>query len=169
MYETRNETTARTVKTIRTGSCRGRDLGSRYGEYAEGRSAGSTLARSGLDAQEAARRGLPRSRSGSHAPGVYRLRASGCPGLIYIGISDRLSSRLSGLRRARYRPDMKGHSAAACVAAYEAADKIVSVSWATISSTDRRALLGLEVDLIAAHRQNFGSPACQFHGEGLAW
>ena len=102
------------------------------------------------------------------ASGVYRLRASGCPGLIYIGISDRLSSRLGGLRRARYRPDKKGHSAAACVAAYEAADKIVSVSWATVTDMDRRDLMGLEADLIAAHRQNFGSPACQFHGELLA-
>jgi hypothetical protein len=99
------------------------------------------------------------------AAGVYRLRASDCPGLIYIGISDRLSSRLGGLRRARYRADKKGHSAAACVAAHEAAGKIVSVSWATVGDMDRRDLMGLEVDLIAAHRQNSGSPACQFHGK----
>lgn len=115
-----------------------------------------------LDEAFRARGAVPR------APGVYRLRASECPGLIYIGISDRLSSRLGGLRRARYRSEKKGHSAAACVAAYEDVGKIVSVSWATTSSTDRRALLGLEVDLIAAHRRDFGSPACQFHGEGLA-
>jgi hypothetical protein len=102
------------------------------------------------------------------ASGVYRLRASGCPGLIYLGISDQLSSRLGGLRRARHRPDRKGHSAAACVAAYEAAGKIVSVSWVTVTDMKRRDLMGLEVDLIAAHRQNFESPACQFHGDLLA-
>src|SRR5262249_38679769 len=98
------------------------------------------------------------------AAGVYRLRASDCPGLIYIGISDRLRFRLGGLRRARHRADKKGHSAAACVAAYEEAGKIVFVSWATVGDMGRRDLMGLEVDLIAAHRRRFGSPACQFHG-----
>jgi hypothetical protein len=102
------------------------------------------------------------------ASGVYRLRASGCPGLIYLGISDHLSSRLGGLRRAWHRADRKGHSAAACVAAYEAAGKIVSVSWVTVTDMKRRDLMDLEVDLIAAHRQKFKSPACQFHGDLLA-
>jgi hypothetical protein len=33
---------------------------------------------------------------------------------------------------------------------------------------DRRALMGMEVDLIAACRTRFGaSPACQFHGRAL--
>jgi hypothetical protein len=114
-----------------------------------------------LDQAFQARDAIPR------AAGVYRLRARDCPGLIYIGISDRLSSRLGGLRRARYRVDKKGHSAAACVAAYEKAGKIVSVSWATVRDIDRRDLIGLEVDLIAAHRRRLGSPACQFHGKLL--
>jgi hypothetical protein len=84
--------------------------------------------------------------------------------LIYIGISDRLSSRLGGLRRARGRPDKRGHYGAACVAAHEERGKVVEVSWVTASDLDRRELMGREADLIAAHRKWFGSPACQFHG-----
>jgi hypothetical protein len=101
--------------------------------------------------------------------GIYRLRCRGHPELIYVGISDRLSSRLGGLRRARSRPPRyRGHSAAACVAGYEKHGEAVEVSWAPAAAMDRRALLGLEVDLIAACRAHFGeSPACQFHGHPL--
>jgi hypothetical protein len=97
--------------------------------------------------------------------GIYRLRCRGEPDLIYVGISDRLSSRLGGLRRARSRLDKRGHSAAACVAAHETRGKVVEVSWATVDRMDRRELMGREVDLIASHRKEFGSPACQFHGQ----
>jgi hypothetical protein len=42
--------------------------------------------------------------------------------------------------------------------------KVVEVSWAVLEGLDRRALMGTEVDLIAACRMRFGeSPACQFH------
>jgi hypothetical protein len=83
-----------------------------------------------------------------HRQGVYRLRCKGHPSLIYVGISDRLSSRLGGLRRARSRPpDYRGHSAAACVASHEARGNVVEVSWAVLEDLDRRALMGLEVDL----------------------
>jgi hypothetical protein len=34
---------------------------------------------------------------------------------------------------------------------------------------DRRELMGREVDLIAARRKRFGSPACQFHGQLEIW
>jgi hypothetical protein len=97
--------------------------------------------------------------------GLYRLRCHGDPHLIYIGISDRLSSRLGGLRRARGRPDKRGHYAAACVAAHEARGKVVEVSWTAAGDIDRRELMGREVDLIAAHRKQFRSPVCQFHGQ----
>jgi len=97
--------------------------------------------------------------------GIYRLRCRGEPGLIYIGISARLGSRLGGLRRARRRQDRRGHYAAACVVAQEEEGKTVEVSWATVGDMDRRELMGREVDLIAAHRKRFGSPACQFHGQ----
>jgi hypothetical protein len=97
--------------------------------------------------------------------GIYRLRCRGESNLISIGISDRLSSRLGGLRRARSREDKRGHYAAACVAAHETQGKIVEVSWATVENMDRRELMGREVDLIASHRKRFGSPACQFHGQ----
>ena len=102
----------------------------------------------------------------SRKQGVYRLRCRDHPALIYVGISDRLSSRLGGLRRARgHPPHYRGHSAAACVAAHEAQGKVVEASWAVLEDLDRRALMGIEVDLIAACRTRFGeSPACQFHG-----
>jgi hypothetical protein len=98
-------------------------------------------------------------------PGLYRLRCLGEPGLIYIGISDRLRSRLGGLKHARGREDKHGHYAAACVAAHENLGKVVEVSWVTVGNMDRRELMGREVDLIAAHRKRFGNPACQFHGQ----
>jgi hypothetical protein len=42
---------------------------------------------------------------------------------------------------------------------------VVEVSWAVVEDLDRRALMGIEVDLIAACRTRFGeTPACQFHG-----
>jgi hypothetical protein len=98
--------------------------------------------------------------------GLYRLRCRGRAELIYVGISDRLRSRLGGLRRARHRPlDYQGHSAAACVAAFEQRHEVVEVSWAPAGGTGRRELMGMEVDLIAACRARYGqSPACQFHG-----
>jgi hypothetical protein len=107
----------------------------------------------GLDAT-AARGLIPRE------AGVYRLRCGGR--VIYVGISD----RLGGLRRARGRPPLyRGHSAAACVAGFESQDEVVEVSWALAGDIDRRALMGLEVDLIASCRARYGdSPACQFHG-----
>ena len=107
----------------------------------------------------------PEARAIPADPGIYRLRCRSEPGLIYVGISDRLSSRLGGLRRARGREDKRGHYAAACVAAHEDRGKIVEVSWATVGNLDRRELMGREVDLIAAHRKLFGNPACQFHGQ----
>jgi len=107
----------------------------------------------------------PGGRAVPSEAGVYRLRCHGDPALIYIGISDRLSSRLGGLRRARGREDKRGHYAAACVAAHEKQGNTIEVSWAIAGDVDRRELMGLEVDLIAAHRKRFGSPACQFHGQ----
>ena len=89
--------------------------------------------------------------------GIYWLRCQGEPGLIYMGISDRLRSRLGGLRRARHRQDKRGCFAAACVTTLERQGKIVDVSWSTFD--------GLETDLIAAHRRLHGNPACQFHGQ----
>ncbi|MGO9077954.1 MAG: hypothetical protein ACLQDY_02780 [Streptosporangiaceae bacterium] len=106
--------------------------------------------------------------------GIYRLRCqSSKDKLIYVGISDRLSSRLNGLRRAlpRARQHMDdqtyvGHSAARCVVQHQDRGESVEVSWAEIAGIDRRELMGLEVDLIAACRAAYGhSPACQFHGE----
>jgi len=65
-------------------------------------------------------------------------------------------------------PYYRGHSAAACIAGHEAQGKVVEVSWAVLEDLDRRALMGIEVDLIAACRMRFGeSPACQFHGRPM--
>jgi hypothetical protein len=67
-----------------------------------------------LDA--AAQRGIV-----SRKQGIYRLRCADRPALIYIAISDKLSSRLGGLHRARSRPPRyRGHSAATCVVQHEA-------------------------------------------------
>ena len=103
--------------------------------------------------------------------GIYRVRRTGSPELIYVGISDTLRTRISQLRNA------SGHSAADCVAAHSSLGHIVEVSWATVSQMyihqriteeQRRELLGLEVDLIASCRWLFGrSPVCQHHGSPL--
>jgi hypothetical protein len=99
--------------------------------------------------------------------GIYRLQRVGHPELIYVGISDRLRSRISNLRNG------VGHSAAPCAAAHLSRGNVIEISWATVSQRgnkdeERRDLLGLEVDLIAACRRLFGqSPACQFHGAPL--
>jgi hypothetical protein len=89
--------------------------------------------------------------------GIYRLRCKSRRGLIYVGISGTLSSRLGGLRRARSRPPLfHGHSAALCVAQHEAQGDVIEVSWTQLENVSRRALMGLEVDLIAACRTRFG-------------
>jgi hypothetical protein len=49
--------------------------------------------------------------------------------------------------------------------AFEQQGKIVDVSWSTLVGLDRRELMGLEADMIAAHRKLHGNPACQFHGQ----
>ena len=62
------------------------------------------------------------------------------------------------------------HSAAACVAGHETQGNLIEVSWALLEDLDRRALMGIEVDPIAACRTSFGeSPARQFHGRALKW
>jgi hypothetical protein len=54
------------------------------------------------------------------------------------------------------------------VVGFENQDEVVEVSWALAGDIDRRALMGLEVDLIASCRARYGdSPACQFHGTPL--
>jgi len=53
------------------------------------------------------------------------------------------------------------------VAEHRSQGDVVEISWATVND-ERRELIGLEVDLIAACRRMFGqSPACQFHGGPL--
>ena len=89
--------------------------------------------------------------------GVYRLCCGGH--VIYVGISDRLSSRLGGLRRARGRPPLfRGHSAAACVADFESRGEVVAVSWALAGDIDRRALMGLEVGGVSCRDCGTGCP-----------
>ncbi len=93
--------------------------------------------------------------------GIYRLQRADHPELIYVGVSDRLRTRISNLRNGA------GHSAAPCVAKHRSRGDAIEVSWAIVND-ERRELFGLEVDLIAACRRLFGqSPACQFHGGPL--
>ena len=54
------------------------------------------------------------------------------------------------------------------VVGFENQNEVVEVSWALAGDIDRRALMGLEVDLIASCRARYrDSPACQFHGTSL--
>lgn len=99
--------------------------------------------------------------------GIYRLRSRRGKGLLYIGISVHLAQRLHGLARAIHRTDHVGHYAGGCVA--RAAGPDVEVSWVVRARVSKRALLGQEVDLIAAYRTTIGqSPRCQFAGERVA-
>jgi len=99
--------------------------------------------------------------------GIYRLRSRRGKGLLYIGISVRLTQRLHGLDRAIHRPDHVGHYAGGCVALADREG--IEVSWVVREGIDKRDLLGEEVDLIAAYRKVIGSsPRCQFAGERLA-
>lgn len=111
-----------------------------------------------LEEAAAKRGGIPRKQ------GIYRLRSRRGKGLLYIGISVRLTQRLHGLERAIHRPDHVGHYAGGCVA--RAAGSEVEVSWVVRDRISKRDLLGEEVDLIAAYRRTMGSsPRCQFAGE----
>lgn len=117
-----------------------------------------------LDAAVAGRGGIPR------VQGIYRVRCRGTRGLLYIGISGSLSARLRRLRRGMSDPHGVGHYAGGCVASH-AAGRVVEVSWVELPlpKTDRRELMGIEVDLIAAYRAFTGgkSPPCQFAGGRL--
>jgi hypothetical protein len=100
--------------------------------------------------------------------GIYRLRCRRRKGLLYIGISQRLATRLARLRRALNRQDHRGHYAARSIAAERVKGCRVEVSWVVMDPLSRRELMGQEVDLIAAHRASFGdSPTCQFAGGRL--
>jgi hypothetical protein len=100
--------------------------------------------------------------------GTYRLRCRRRKGLLYIGISENLATRLGRLRRALNRDDHRGHYAARGIAAERAKGCSVEVSWVVMDPLSRRELMGKEVDLIAAHRAAFGdSPTCQFAGGRL--
>jgi hypothetical protein len=64
-------------------------------------------------------------------------------------------------------PDAGHHYAGGCVASH-AAGRAVVVSWIELPTIDRRELMGIEVDLIAAYRiSTGGSPPCQFAGARL--
>lgn len=112
---------------------------------------------------DTAERGLvPRER------GIYRLRCKGRPAWSMWVLATGSGPGSGGCRARSHPPDYLGHSAAACVARHEAQGDVVEVSWAPVGDMSRHALMGLEVDLIAACRARFGeSPACQFHGESL--
>jgi hypothetical protein len=98
--------------------------------------------------------------------GIYRVRCWRGKGLLYIGISQNLATRLRSLSRALNRADHRGHYAARGVAEARANGCTVEVSWVVRDPLPRRQLLGEEVDLIAAYRTVFrDSPTCQFGGE----
>ena len=100
--------------------------------------------------------------------GIYRLRCWRRKGLLYIGISQNLATRLARLRRALNRDDHRGHYAARGIAAERAKGCSVDISWVVMDPLPRRELMGQEGDLIAAHRATIGdSPTCQFAGGRL--
>jgi hypothetical protein len=121
-------------------------------------------------------------------PGIYRFRARGEPGLLYIGESGgrtgrrgRLGSLARGMRRhpadfylnwraagLAKRPH-RGHYAAPYVRQCEDAGCQVEVSWALEEHPDETERKAVEERLIELHRQARGAdPPIQHGGRGVA-
>ena len=121
-------------------------------------------------------------------PGIYRFRARGEPGLLYIGESgnaDGRRARLDDLARGRKRhpPEYylnwrdagltrrphRGHYAAPYVRQCEDAGCHVEVSWALEGHRDKTDRRAAEERLIQLHREVMGfDPPIQHGGGGVA-
>ena len=113
----------------------------------------------------------PRTAVAPMQPGIYRIRCSDRPGLVYIGQSGRsLRTRLRQLRDGMHdaeagRPQNAPHFAAPCVYSHVARGWTIEVSWIAMPQVDKRERFGIEVDLIALYRRTEkASPTCQFAG-----
>jgi hypothetical protein len=110
-------------------------------------------------------------------PGLYRFRAEGEPGLLYIGESGQRWGRLDDLARARRRHTadyyLQGlgdpaHSSAPFFMICEDAGCHVEVSWALEEHSNREARRVVEAQLIRLHRETMGyDPPIQHHGNGV--
>lgn len=112
------------------------------------------------------------------SPGLYRIQCADQTGLIYIGQTGKsLRGRFRQLRKAmEYASQGKysnqgrvggpPHVAGGCVLKHALAGSPVEISWATCSGLDKREIMGIECELIAAFRKTQKrNPACQFSGD----
>lgn len=119
-------------------------------------------------------------------PGLYRFRACGVPGLLYIGDSGARKgrrSRLRALARGMHRPAShyldwaaaglprrphRGHFAAPHLRRCQDAGCDIQVSWSRAEIPDRTARRHKEQELIAEHRRATGAdPPAQHGGAGM--
>ena len=101
-----------------------------------------------------------------NVPGIYRVRRAYIRGLLYVGMSTGVRGRLRGLRNGH-------HVAYDCVRSYETRRGPIEVSWCELGDLPKAEVLGIEIDLISAHRRwaekrgiQRKNPACQFGGKG---
>lgn len=128
----------------------------------DGRACPDRTGFSQLDADEA--RGAPVE------AGIYRQRCRREPNLLYIGISDRLRSRLTlgSLRRASAAGRTRDITLLP-VSLRTRRTVRLSMFPGRPGDMDRRELMGREADLIAARRRLLDGPARQFHGQVQAF
>lgn len=110
--------------------------------------------------------------------GLYRFRAQGEPGLLYIGESGARWTRLDDLARARRRHSADyylkglgdpGHSSAPYFMMCEDAGCKLEVSWTLDEDPDTRHRRAAEARLIELHRRVIGEdPPVQHGGRGVA-
>ena len=121
-------------------------------------------------------------------PGIYRFRARGEPGLLYIGESGKAGgrrARLGDLARGRKRHPAsfylnwraagrarrphRGHYAAPYIRQCEDDGCRVEVSWALEEHPEQTERRAVEARLILLHRETMGAdPPVQYGGRGMA-
>lgn len=112
------------------------------------------------------------------SPGLYRIRCADQATLIYIGETCKsLRGRFRQLRKAmeyarqgKYSSQGKvggpPHVAGGCVLRHALAGASIEISWVDGSGLDRREIMGIECELIAAYRKTRRqNPVCQFAGD----
>lgn len=110
--------------------------------------------------------------------GLYRFRAQGEDGLLYIGESGALWTRLDDLARARRRHPAEyylqglgdpGHSSAPYFMLCEEAGCKIEVSWSLAEDPDQDYRRGAEAHLLRLYREAAGEdPPVQHGGRGIA-
>jgi hypothetical protein len=109
---------------------------------------------------------LPRRSGAPLQAGLYRIRARGESGLLYIGETGSIRGRFRDLRRAiGLAKVMKtgSHWAGPCIYHHEQQGETIELSWLVDSVADEADRKGLEAEYVAAHRwQLRKNPECSF-------